>query len=221
VLFELKKEQWLTTRGLAARLGASVNSIRHHLKELEEQGLVEFERQHRGVGAPTFAYRLTASGEALFPRRYEATLIGLLEDLMQRDGRPRAVALLEARYSALAERLDRELSGASASERLEAVANLLSQDGYMAEGSIDGTIGTLVAHNCAIHSVAQEFPEICSAEARLLEVILGGTVTREKHILNGCSACEYRVRYQVPAAGATVSPALTPGLFAPSREENA
>ena len=61
VLLQLKRSEVLTTKELALRVGASVNAIRHHLRELEEQGLVQYERQHRGVGAPTFAYRLTAA----------------------------------------------------------------------------------------------------------------------------------------------------------------
>src|SRR3954465_6030989 len=74
VLVELKKAHRLTAKDLAARLQTSLNAVRHHLKELEAQALIEYERQHKGVGAPAFAYKLTPAGEALFPRRYEATL---------------------------------------------------------------------------------------------------------------------------------------------------
>ena len=62
VLMQLKCEHRLTAKELAARLGVSLNAVRHHLKELEAEGLVQYEREHRGVGAPVFAYRLSASG---------------------------------------------------------------------------------------------------------------------------------------------------------------
>jgi DeoR family suf operon transcriptional repressor len=195
VLVELKRAERLTTRELASRLGVSLNAVRHHLKELEDQGLVEYQREHRGVGAPTFAYRLTGAGLALFPRRYEAVLDGLLSDLVTRSGRTAVGELLEARYATLAQRLQRELAGATLTDRLAAVARVLSDDGYMAEASTDGSSGTLIEHNCAIQSVAQRFPEICAAEARFLSAVLGTPVQRERHILNGCSACEYRVRF--------------------------
>jgi DeoR family suf operon transcriptional repressor len=196
VLNELKKADSQTTKELAARLGTSLNNVRHHLKELEDQGLVEYERQHRGVGAPTFAYRLTAAGLALFPRRYEAVLDHLLTNLVQNAGRAAAIALLESRYSGLARRLEGELSSASPGFRLESIAKLLSAEGYMAEAALDGSIGTLTEHNCAIQSVAEQFPEICAAEARFLSQVLGAEVQRERHILNGCSACEYRIRFE-------------------------
>jgi DeoR family suf operon transcriptional repressor len=214
VLAELKRAERLTTKELAARLALPLNTVRHHLKELEEQDLVHYQRQQRGVGAPSFAYRLTASGEALFPRRYETVLTSLLEDLVSREGRAGTVAMLEARYTALAQQLEGELGGTPGPDRLRAIAKRLSDDGYMAEAIASSEGGTLIEHNCAIQAIAERFPEICAAEARFLGAVLGGEIHRERHILNGCSACEYRVHFNRPdpAAGAT---------FAPSSEESA
>ncbi|MGH7419312.1 MAG: helix-turn-helix domain-containing protein, partial [Candidatus Rokuibacteriota bacterium] len=67
ILLELKRAQPLAARELAARLGVSPNAVRHHLKELEAERLVLYGREQRGVGAPTYAYRLAPAGEALFP----------------------------------------------------------------------------------------------------------------------------------------------------------
>ena len=195
VLIELKLAHRLTAKELATRLGISLNAVRHHLKELEAEALVEYERQHRGVGAPAFAYRLSAAAEALFPRRYEATLTELLDHVVQREGRATAVAVLEARYDALTRRLQDELAGATPAQRMAAVTRLLSDQGYMAEGTASAELGTLIEHNCAIQAVARRFPEICAAEARFLAAALGAEVERHQHILSGCSACEYRVRF--------------------------
>ncbi|MDQ3223327.1 MAG: winged helix-turn-helix transcriptional regulator, partial [Gemmatimonadota bacterium] len=125
VLSELKRSRRLTAKELAAKLGISLNAVRHHLKELEAEALVEYERLHRGVGAPAFAYRLSAAGQALFPRRYEATLTALLNYVVEREGRASAVAVLEGRYHALTRQLQSELAGASPGERMAAVARLL------------------------------------------------------------------------------------------------
>lgn len=198
VLVELKKANRLTAKDLAARLQISLNAVRHHLKELEAQALIEYERQHKGVGAPAFAYRLTPAGEALFPRRYEATLSELLDHVVEREGRAGAVAALEARYAALTRRLQEQLAGAPPAERMAAVVRLLSDDGYMAEASASSGSGTLIEHNCAVQAVAERFPEICAAEARFLSAVLGAEVQRQEHILSGCSACEYRVRFSAP-----------------------
>lgn len=196
LLVELKRAHRLTAKELAARLNLSLNAVRHHLKELEAESLVEYERQHQGVGAPAYAYRLSSRGQGLFPRRYESTLTELLDYVVRREGRASAVAVLEARYEALTLRLQDQLVGATAPEKMAAVTQLLSDEGYMAEGtaSLSGH-GTLIEHNCAIQAVAERFPEICAAEARFLAATLGAEVDRREHILSGCSACEYRVRF--------------------------
>ena len=193
VLVQLKRSQPLTAKELAARLGVSLNAARHHLKELEVEGLVRYDRSRRGVGAPAFSYRLSPAGEALFPRRYQETLTSLLDQIVEREGREAAVALLDSHLARLAAQLKTELAGLSAEERLAAVARVRSEQGYMAEALAPAV---LTEHNCAIQAVAERFPEICAAEAKFLEDVLGAEVDRRGHILSGCAACEYHVRFK-------------------------
>lgn len=195
VLVQLKLARRLTAKELAKRVGLSLNAARHHLKELEAGGLVAYEREHRGVGAPAFAYALTPAGESLFPRRYQETLTTVLDHMVQRDGRPAAVALLESHFAELAQRLNTELVGCTPAERLHALGRVLSDEGYMAEVRAGATDGTLTEHNCAIPAVAERFPEICAAEARLVAEVVGAQVERRGHMLRGCSSCEYHVRF--------------------------
>ena len=192
----LKREHRLTAKDMAGRLGISLNAVRHHLKELAADGLVVHEREHRGVGAPVFAYSLSPAGEALFPRRYEEALNALLDQVVVVQGHEAAVRLLEAYFDGLARRVRHELTGTSSGERLEVLGRVLSEAGYMAEVSLDAEDATLREHNCAIPSVAERFPEICAAEARFLADVLGAEVTRRGHMLSGCSACEYHVRFK-------------------------
>lgn len=201
ILVELKRAERLTAKELAVKLGLSLNAVRYHLRELGAESLVEYHRQQRGVGAPVFAYRLSLAAEALFPRRYEAALTEVLDHVVAQEGRAAAVAVLEAHFNALSRRLQAELIGASPAERLAAVARVLSDEGYMAEWEAAECCGTLTEHNCAIRMVAERFPEICAAEVRFLEEVVGGTIERRAHMVAGCSACEYKVRFAVPAAG--------------------
>jgi predicted ArsR family transcriptional regulator len=68
--------------------------------------------------------------------------------------------------------------------------------------------------------VAERFPEICAAEARLLSQVLGAEVQRERHILNGCSACEYRIRFEAGTIGDAAGAAQEPGLDAGGEENS-
>jgi DeoR family suf operon transcriptional repressor len=196
ILVELKRSPQATARELAATLGLSLNAVRHHLKELEAESLVEHDRQHRGVGAPVFAYRLTAAGDSLFPRRYEATLLQCLDHLVREEGRDAAVRVLETHFADLSDKLSTATTGSVPARRLDVVAKAMAEAGYMAESALVGdSYGTLTEHNCAMHAVALRFPELCAAEARFLERALGAPVERRSHILTGCGACEYHVRF--------------------------
>jgi DeoR family suf operon transcriptional repressor len=195
VLTQLKRCQPLTARELAVRLGVSLNAARHHLKELEVEGVVSYQREHRGVGAPVFAYRLTPAGEELFPRRYCEALTAMLGAVVEREGRGAAVTLLESYFQVLARRIRGQVEGVPPAERLRVVARALSEEGYMAEATSGEGVAVLTEHNCAIPAVAEQFPEICAAEARFLADVLSAEVERTGHILSGCPACEYQVRF--------------------------
>ncbi len=207
ILLQLKRAQPLTAKDLAHQLSVSPNAIRHHLKELEAEALIAYGREQRGVGAPTFAYRLSADGEALFPRAYEQTLTQLLERVAGKGGRQAAVELFEDHYRELTRKLQAELAGAAASERVDLIARLMNQQGYMAEWQEAAGAFRLSEHNCAIRAVAERFPEVCAAEERFLRDVLGAAVERLTHITSGCNACEYAITFAEPA-----NPRREPGV---------
>ena len=199
ILLELKRAQPLTAKELSDKLGVSPNAIRHHLKELEGAALVTYGREQRGVGAPTFAYRLSAHGETLFPNRYEQTLTELLDRVAAKQGREAAVGMFEDLYADLTRRLQVELEGIVPERRLEAVTRVMNEAGYMAEADSAGGAFRLAEHNCAIRAVAERFPEVCAAEARFLQAVLAATrVERTAHIVGGCNACEYAITFGPP-----------------------
>lgn len=195
ILMELKLRARQTAKELAERLGLSLNAVRHHLKELEAEDLIAYDREQRGVGAPVFAYGLSPAGERLFPRRYEALVTDVLARLADSAGRSAVVGAMEDRYAALTRRLLAELADAPAEERMAMVTRILTDEGYMAELVHSGETLTLREHNCAIQAAAEKFPEICEAEAKFLSQVLVANVERRSHILSGCGVCEYNIRF--------------------------
>ncbi len=208
ILLELKRDQPLTAAILAQRFDVSANAVRRHLKELESEGLVGHDREQRGQGAPAHLYRLTAEGEGIFPKQYEQALTDVLEFVAETKGREEVRRIFAERFRALGERLHRGLAGASLEERAQAVVEVLSSQGFMAEWSSDGDRLTIAEHNCAVQAVAQRFPEICQAEVEFLESVLQTDVERKAYIPRGCNACEYSMN--VTAAGASNQAASTP-----------
>jgi DeoR family suf operon transcriptional repressor len=197
LLVALKRAQPLTAKELAELFGVTPNGQRRHLKALEEDGLVRYRREVRGVGGPVFAYSLTEAGEALFPRQYDSTLALALGAIRETQGTEAVVQVLRQQWAAVAQGAEPLFEGLPLNERAQLLAELLTSHGYMAEANSDGSgEATIREHNCALRGVAERFPEICAAEARFLADVLGAEVDRREHMLSGCSACEYHVRFK-------------------------
>src|ERR1051326_8068728 len=190
ILIELKRSQPLTAKELAERNQVTTNAIRRHLKELEAEQLIGYGREQRGRGAPTFAYRLTDLGEALFPRRYQEQLADVLGYLEHHGGRQEVRRFFDEHFRQQADNLLPRIQGLSFSERVQAVVELLQQQGFMAEWSLEGTTVRIAEHNCAVQAIAEKYPELCEAEAEFLRDILQTDVHRGAYIPQGCNACE-------------------------------
>jgi DeoR family suf operon transcriptional repressor len=190
----LKKSQVLTAKELADQFGLTPNALRRHLKELENEGLVRYRREIRGVGGPVFAYSLTEAGEALFPRAYERALTEVLDLVREQQGDEGLVRLFERRWDEIARVARPELERLPVDQRATRLAELLTSLGYMAEArSAAGALPVLTEHNCAIRVIAERFPEVCAAEERFIADLLGAPVTRQAHIAKGANCCEYCV----------------------------
>jgi DeoR family suf operon transcriptional repressor len=184
--------------------GVSANAVRRHLKELEAEGLIDYGREQRGTGAPTFTYRLSHDGEALFPNHYGQALTEILAFVAQQSGREAVQAMFAQRFRVHAERLRAELADATLEERVAVVVKLLSEQGFMAAWTVEKDTVTLAEHNCAVRAVAEQFPEICAAEADFLREVLQRDLQRDSYIPDGCNACQYSI--SLGAGAGSVAP---------------
>ncbi len=201
VLLELKRVGVSTAAALATALDCSVNAVRHHLKELEGDGLVVHDRVAHGVGAPIHEFRLSDKGHQHFPDRYADTVSRLLDHVVQLQGRAASVALLQSHYGALGERICAETSALTSEQRGEHIARALDGEGFMATWHPTSDGGTLVEHHCPHRVVAEKFPEVCADEEAFLARAFGATVQRQSRIAAGCGCCSYQITINPPSAG--------------------
>jgi predicted ArsR family transcriptional regulator len=197
---ELKRAGVATATVLADTLDCAVNTVRHHLKELEAEDLVVHDRTHHGVGAPLYTYRLSPKGHGLFPDRYAEALSHILDQVVQLQGRPASVALLQSHYGALGERICTETAGVARDARGERIARALDGEGFMATWQPAPNGGVLTEHNCPHRVVAERFPEVCAEEEAFLARAFGGTVQRQSRIASGCGCCTYHVTVDAAAS---------------------
>ena len=193
ILLAIKKSQPITAKELAVVFDVSANAIRRHLKELEAESLVVYARENRGTGAPSFAFRLSENGEALFPTRYGEVLTDVLELVARTGGRDAVREMFAERFREYADRMRAELPDASLEQKVEAIASLLSDQGFMAAWSNERNALTLAEHNCSVRTAAEKFPEICEAEADFLRDVLQTDIKRDTYIPEGCNACQYSI----------------------------
>ena len=200
LLVTLKKAPHaLTARELAARFELTPNALRRYLKALEDEGLVQYRREVRGVGAPVFAYSLTGSGQALFPQAYAPVLTAVLEAVREAMGPEGVRAVLRRQWAPLVEGAAERLRLLPLAERAQLVAEFRSSQGYMAEATeVAPGVARIREHHCALRDVAEQFPELCAAEQELLEELLGVPLERTCHITMGCSSCAYVAREPLP-----------------------
>jgi len=198
LLLELRKHPGITVTELAAALGLTGMGIRRHLESLELDGLVERTAcpEHR-VGRPPNGWRLSATGMELLPRRYDAFVLQLLEDLCEQVGDEGIDVVLRRRTEKTATNYRNELAGAlTIDDQVAELARVRDQAGYVAEWHREGDALMLVENNCAVHRVAERFPAVCAMELALFRKVLGPDVevTRVSHTMSGDATCTYCVR---------------------------
>lgn len=183
-----------TAAHLAQRLGLSPAAIRRHLDALVADGLlVEREPRpsaRRGRGRPARTYALTDAGRAAFPHAYDDLATTALRYLRETGGEDAVVAFAEHRAATLAGLLTAGIEPDMATgARAQRLAGSLSSHGYAATTERAGAGVQVCQHHCPVAHVAAEFPQLCEAETRAFEQVLGTYVQRLATIAHGDGVC--------------------------------
>jgi predicted ArsR family transcriptional regulator len=202
---------------LAERLSLSPAAIRRHLDALVAEGLL-LEREprptaQRGRGRPARTYALTDAGRAAFPHAYDDLASTALRYLRETGGDDAVAAFAEHRAARLAEELTPEVDAdAPLLTRTDAMAGALTRHGYASttaelSGSDTGVQGIQICqHHCPVAHVAAEFPQLCEAETRAFERVLGTYVQRLATIAHGDGVCTTHVPLSTPTRAAKRGP---------------
>lgn len=200
ILTLLKEEKELTADQLAEMLGISSVAVRRHLTKLESDQLVEYQEVQRGMGRPSFVYRLGEASASFFPRRYEELANTVLETIKDLYGSDAVDAVFRVRSEQFIADYRRKVNGKTLDARLEQVTQLREADGYMStwEQDQDGVF-ILREANCPIINVVAGCDSACSHDHAMLETLLDAQVTRKGHLARGDGACIYEVRPKAQA----------------------
>jgi len=197
ILNLLKQHGAMDSRKLAAELRLTPMAIRLHLYDLREQKIVDYDEEARAVGRPAKVWKLTSEANRIFPDAHAELSVSLIESLNETLGAKGMDRLLQVRKKKQAESYAAALGAfSSLKKRLQALAEIRTQEGYMADVLPQQRGEFLFVENhCPICSAATACLGFCSVELDVFREVLGPgvRVEREEHILAGARRCAYRV----------------------------
>jgi predicted ArsR family transcriptional regulator len=201
----LKTEGPSDSAQLAERLRLTAMAVRQHLYALQREGLVTAEERPVPIGRPAKFWRLTREADRLFPEAYAELSVALIDSVKDAFGEEGLERVLTSRCAR--QRVDygkRIKPGDSLQKKLQELAKVRTEEGYMAEVRSEGEGGFLLIENhCPICAAANACQGFCATELDLFRSVLGPgvAVERAEHIISGDHRCVYRVRPQKGTKG--------------------
>jgi predicted ArsR family transcriptional regulator len=209
---------------IGGRLGLTPAAIRRHLDNLLAEGLIETRSARtyasRGRGRPARLFAITDAGRSAFEHTYDDLASSALRFLATEAGPAAVEKFARHQVSELERRYGAVLAGVAPGERVRALADALSADGYAASASaapaptpapapagaaagataMAGEAAAALAggeqlcqHHCPVAHVAEEFPQLCEAETEAFSRLLGRPVQRLATIAHGDGICTTHV----------------------------
>jgi predicted ArsR family transcriptional regulator len=191
----------LKTRGpqsvkiLSKQLDMTTMGVRQHLTDLESKGLVEQtqeERQTRG-----HMWKLSKSGHARFPDSHSQTTIELIDVIRSSLGEESLNQLIDDRSEKIEShyRAQLDVTAPELQQQIERLAQLRSEEGYMAEVRLLPDGWMLIENHCPICSAATSCQQFCKSELEIFQRLFENeaTVKRTDHLLAGARRCAYKI----------------------------
>lgn len=130
--------------------------------------------------------------EPLFPNQYDVLATELMDELHDMFDDSFVGKLFERRMKKLEQKYQMAVSGQGFEKRLETLAQIQDDDGYMVrlEKNSDGTYSFEEA-NCPISRVAIRYRQVCQCELSLFSALLDAHVERTECMADGGAKCRY------------------------------
>ena len=180
-----------TAAVLGQRLGLTPAGIRRHLDLLVVDGVLQAREPHsainRGRGRPSKVFVMSDKGREQFEHSYDDLAVAALKFMSAQSGEHLVSGFAQLR----ADDIERKATVALAkkSNKTEALAQFLTDQGYAASVAQKPMGEELCQHHCPIAHVASEFPQLCEAETEALSRLLGTHVQRLATIAHGDGVC--------------------------------
>ncbi|WP_390625304.1 helix-turn-helix transcriptional regulator [Corynebacterium anserum] len=206
ILLHVLRHGPVSATDISEEFGLSAAGVRRHLDNIVADGYAEIVSVPRSGqrGRPAKMFRLTDAGRSLFGHDYDTLALLALRALRQAGGEAAVENFAAERIHDLlsdVEETDNKNKSIATTDatstgndedviaKARAIADALSDRGYAATvGNAAGGV-QICRHHCPIQDVAQEFPELCAAEHRVVAELLGQHTQPLATIADGNGIC--------------------------------
>lgn len=194
ILQTLLKKTRSTINEMAEAVGINPISVRHHLTNLQMEGLVEAQEERHGVGRPRLAYVLTQEGMEQFPTKYLSLTNRLITQMKQSLSTPTVKQFFgQIGEDLVNEHMD-EAKRLSMEERLDLIQDVLRQEGFTVEWEKKNGSYEIHEISCPYYQIGITHPEVCTVDHTLISKMLALPVNKVQCILDGHAHCTYVVQ---------------------------
>ena len=187
----LLRQPGSTINELAGAVGINPISVRHHLTNLQVEGLISVSEERHGVGRPRMVYFLTEAGNENFPTRYLRFTSRLLDQLKSTMPEPMVSKLFAQMANDMADEYTDQMKGLSMEERLDLARTLLAEEGFNFEWEKTGDQYQIHEGSCPYLHIGQSHPEVCTVDQTLISKMLAVPASKVQCILSGDAVCTY------------------------------
>ena len=191
ILQTLLQKPRSTINTLAEAVGINPISVRHHLTNLQMEGLVEGQEERHGVGRPRLVYILTDEGMERFPTRYMQLTTRLLSQMKDTMPGPVVTELFNQIAEDMASHYSSDMRGLSMEERLNFVKEMLGREGFTVEWKKKGGQYEIHEISCPYYQIGVAHPEVCTVDQTLISKMLALPANKVQCILSGAAHCTY------------------------------
>jgi predicted ArsR family transcriptional regulator len=194
ILQTLLEKPRSTINTLAEAVGINPISVRHHLTNLQMEGLVEGQEERHGVGRPRLVYVLTDEGMEHFPTRYMQLTTRLLSQMKGSMPGPVVANLFNQIAEDLARQYESDVQNLTMEERLDFVKQILAHEGFNVQWEKKGGQYEIHEISCPYYQVGATHPEICTVDQTLISKMLAVPANKVQCILSGAAHCTYVIQ---------------------------
>ncbi len=191
ILNTLLNKHSSTIGELADVVGINGISVRHHLINLQAEGLITAEEERHGVGRPRFIYKLSDKGYEQFPSNYLG-LTNLILDVM-------GTELPKDQFESIMVKVGQQIAETNTisdpnlpiENKLSEISLKMAKGGFRISHERQGNTITIHNKNCPYHRIGLRHPEICQVDQVMYTELLGKPIHQVGCMLSGDKECTF------------------------------